>query len=1124
MNHPHIRAREIAQALNDQPGVKQILLSDEQESVVEAPLAPTLVVAGAGSGKTETMSLRVLYLLCQGMDPERILGLTFTRKAAGELSARLRLRIEQLIRTGLITPQTDTAWFAGSLNVSTYNAFASNVVKEYGLLLGVDPGAQLITDALKWQIMDEVLSHYTQQLPRLSRNSLIELALKLSDAMAEHAVSVADMRQYCAATIASIEEAPPSGRTKNPNPSFTKPYLETVRRQVQLLGLVEEYRRQKRVRQMIDFSDQMSYARQIVEQHPQVVDTLRGDYDAVLLDEFQDTSVGQLELLSRLFKDKPVMAVGDPNQAIYGFRGASAASLETFLEYFDTRGQGVRRYMTYAWRNDPKILDLANTISGANKQTDGTVKPLRSPKPEGGNVQYLYTQWQEDEYELVAQIIGQWKREDPTASIGVLGRKSGSLEPMLEACRTHHIPAVVTGMGGLLTQPVVADLRAVLKLSVDPTHGPSAMRLLANLDLAASDLRVLYEYAKHQRKRRRAPEDSSRTEFLADAIDSPPPAGWRARGDVFSEEASERVLDLARRLEHVREHMDRPLPTLVTTALHIFDLDIAIKSDPLTNAGMQAVDAFVDTVNDYVSQTQQASLRAFLDWIDVALEAERGLPAPSPTVDPTTVQIMTVHQAKGLEWDRVVVLDLMHGSFPSVDQAHNYKLATQARLDKHFQLKPRAQKGWMSDAGELPFELRMDRCKLDNTPILPLLPGLGSLDVREQKDVIEQYQYELAEYLEREERRIAYVAFTRPRTHLLLAGAWRKADAKSLQNPSLYLVEALASETASSYPDLCDDLPAVVIEPDEDATQPPKRASHMFPRKPGPARELITAGAERTREQVMRVHTGELSFNNLDLDPSNKDEAQLVAQVQSAIAHQRAKQKPADLTVDLSRLSATTMPQLLESTTEFALQLRRPLPQEPSDSAQLGTVFHEWAAQWAHLPAPLPETAEGLIQDDPDTVGEFETNPAFEALTEKQHEQLRVYQDRAIALFGDHPGFEAVETPFSVQFAALTVRGRIDALTTTAGKPHVIDWKTGAPPTRKRLGRAAQYATQLEVYRHAVAQERGIPTADVYAELVFLGGKTSLQNRRVSLAQLLELLPDYDFEKQLAQLSERERA
>ena len=373
--------------------------TDQQEKVITAPLKPTLVVAGAGSGKTATMSARVTYLVASGqVDPSQVLGLTFTRKATHELRERIENRLGQLYRYPGWTPSStrsntdelasadapstaagpSTAAEAGGSNsqvqeltavageatVATYNSFAGSLVREWGLEVGLETDTAVLTPASSWQIMYELMENWGQEFeePFSSLDSATELALQVANSLNENLLSVDEARELMADLGQNLKDL---RSVRGAAKAIDAKSLPAMTKRIQVLDLVERYIDYKRENSLVDFGDQVALACRIVTDErvgPRVIAQYRDRFKAVLLDEFQDTSVAQTILLSSLFAGCGVVAVGDPNQAIYGWRGASSAALGQFHRHF-SNGAGPVLQLSTAWRNDPQILQAANRIS-----------------------------------------------------------------------------------------------------------------------------------------------------------------------------------------------------------------------------------------------------------------------------------------------------------------------------------------------------------------------------------------------------------------------------------------------------------------------------------------------------------------------------------------------------------------------------------------------------------------------------------------------------------------------------------------------------------------------------------------------------------------------------------------
>ncbi|HWS58259.1 MAG TPA: UvrD-helicase domain-containing protein, partial [Actinotalea sp.] len=372
--------------------------TEEQVAIIEADLRPLLVVAGAGSGKTETMAARVVYLIANELvEPDRILGLTFTRKAAGELSDRVRSRLRTL-RARLDTGRHLSVFSAPA--VATYNSYAAGLVGDHALRLGLEPSARLLGEAGRWQLAHEVVERWTADLEvDLAASTITSAVLRLAGELAEHLVEPEDLRAECERVVAALGAAPLVDPVRAADRTLLAEIGRSVGLRVRLVDLVEEFTARKREREVLDFADQVALAARLAREAPEVGAAERARYGVVLLDEYQDTSVAQLVLLRSLFGagsgpgvGHPVTAVGDPHQSIYGWRGASAGGLARFVDDFPRVGPAGPApapclVLSTSWRNDRSVLDAANLLAAPLRAAEGSAGfalPLLRPGPLAG--------------------------------------------------------------------------------------------------------------------------------------------------------------------------------------------------------------------------------------------------------------------------------------------------------------------------------------------------------------------------------------------------------------------------------------------------------------------------------------------------------------------------------------------------------------------------------------------------------------------------------------------------------------------------------------------------------------------------------------------------------------------
>jgi len=1084
----------------------------EQVAVIEAPLRPMLVVAGAGSGKTETMAGRVVWLVANGfVAPEHILGLTFTRKAAAELAERVGLRLRRLADAGLLPPTLDehgAQSLAGVPTVSTYHAYSGRLVSEHGLRLGIEPDTRLLTEAAAWQYAAEAVARYDGDMDEVpnAESTVIGAVVDLAGELAEHLLEVGDLRDEIDRIVAAIDAAPPA-RPGAALPADVLKLRATLRARREVLPIVSRFQQLKRSRDAMDFADQVALAARLATEIPEVGSIERRRFHAVLLDEFQDTSEAQLALLRGLFvapgAPVRVTAVGDPHQAIYGWRGASATTLSRFpVEFADPAEAQVANLAT-TWRNDVRILDAANLISRPLREAavvEVTALRARPSAPPGSIAAGRY-ETQAAEAVAVAHWLAQVCSPGVTTA-AVLCRKRSQFAPIMAALEAHGIAFEVVGLGGLLLTPEVSDLVAVLRILSDPTRGDAVMRLVtgASCRLGAADLDGLHAWARERqhalsirdreaRDREGPPDadspaalrdlapDAADALSLAEAIDDLPLPDWVGRGrQRISGTALERLARVASALRALRSLRGMALVDMVGEAERALGLDIEVLARPdyTPSAARAHLDAFADVAASFSATADHPTLSAFLAWLDAAVEQERGLDLGHLEPARDAVQILTVHAAKGLEWDVVAIPGLVEGTFPAADSAktsHVVKpsVGEEAPLDPEtltpdpeyrWQVNPPKASGWLTGLQGVPYALRGDA---DGLPDLRTTGLDGKELLRELADFKSREGVrELTE-----ERRLAYVAVTRARSALLLTShVWGTQVTPRVTSP--FLREILAAAT-----DLGVELRSWAPMPDPDAVPPVtnptigQAAAVLWPVDPFAMRR---DALERAHAAVAEARATQLDVGieppalplGTALLPARFDavtgrDADAV-DVALLIAERRAAAEPRRPAVALpGHVTASDVVRLAQDPAEFARELRRPMPQPPAWAARRGTEFHAWVEQH-YARAALLDIVElpGAADDTADAEGVLPLARLQELFLASE------WADRVPR----HLEY-AVETVV----AGVAVRGRIDAVFDRAdGGVTVVDWKTGPRPH----GEVAHHRTlQLAAYALAFARLTG---------------------------------------------------
>lgn len=768
---------EVSAHLSHPDQLKELLgipFTPEQTACMTAPPAPQVIVAGAGSGKTTVMAARVVWLVGTGqVAPEQVLGLTFTNKAAGELAERVR---KALVRAGVTDPDTiDPDRPPGEPRISTYHAFAGQLLTDHGLRIGLEPTSRLLADATRFQLAARVLREAPGPYPALTKTlpALVSDLLALDGELAEHLVRPGGLTAHDTGLLRALEGA------RLTNADLRKvPEAAAARRE--LLDLVGRYRAAKSARDLLDFGDQIALSAELALTRPEVGGILRDEFRVVLLDEYQDTSVAQRLLLSGLFgggTGHAVTAVGDPCQAIYGWRGASVANLDDFPAHFPyADGTPATRFsLSENRRSGGRLLDLANGLATPLRAMHEGVEALR-PAPgaeRDGMVRCALLTTHTEEIDWLADSVAHLVRtgKEP-GEIAVLCRTAGDFAQIQGALVAREVPVEVVGLSGLLHLPEVADLVAVCEVLQDPGANASLVRLLTGprWRIGPRDLALLGRRARLLVHRGGGPDGGEDLDArLAAAVEGTDPAEVISLADAldtflesagapddrlpFSAAARVRFARLATELRDLRRSLADPLMDVLHRVLATTGLEVELSASPhaLAARRRETLGNFLDTAASFAALDGEAGLLAFLAFLRTAAQYEKGLDNALPGGE-NTVKVLTAHKAKGLEWDVVAVPGLVTGQFPS----------------------DRARETWTAQGKVLPHALRGD------APTLPEVTSWDAKGIKAFKDAMKAHQHT-------EELRLGYVTFTRPRSLLLGSGHWWGPSQKRTRGPSEFL-------------------------------------------------------------------------------------------------------------------------------------------------------------------------------------------------------------------------------------------------------------------------------------------------------------------------------------------------
>ena len=1096
----------------------------DQARVVESAASPALVVAGAGSGKTETMSMRVLWLVANGhVRADEILGLTFTRKAAGELAERIGERLAQLDeygRRGLLPHlsdivasdefarldgvkdplqrraiirdvieifarrvghEPDDAALADDLldrpRVSTYNAFADAIVRENAARIGRDPDAAMLSDSSAWIVARRVAVRAEgiglEEMDG-TLGPLVDAIRSLSAEMLDHRADPHAVRRYAARQAAEFAPFVDDALAK---PRSWESAHRALTALPTFLDLVAEYEAEKSRRGVLEFANQVSGALDVVEAAPDVVVQLREQYRVVLLDEYQDTSVLQTRLLAALFGDSAVMAVGDPNQAIYGWRGASADNIPSFPDDF-AREEPVQRFeLMTSWRNDASILTAANRLVRSFRLPPRTgVSELAQRGGAGaGEVDVRYPRTIDDEAAQVAEWFAERRARhtgrDPLTG-AVLFRSKAHMQKFADALGERGIPHRILGLGGLLSVPEVTDLVSALRVVHDPLQGSALIRILVGPRFAVgvADMGALHDLAVSLAKRDSAlaplsdevtqrVRDSAGVDeqvSIIDALDfvrrSRPDHGFFS---AFTREGLARLTEAGEMFDRLRRASSQPVPDLIRLIEQELRLDIELPANESRGAARTAaaqLRAFIDEVRGFLAVDERGTLGSVLSWLDHA-EKKDDMAPRSEAPEPGVVQLLTVHGSKGLEWDAVAVVRMVANEFPGSikNKAGGFRLGS----------LPNAFRG---DAAALPaFDWAAPAVIPDDTAL--------RAETKQLKAAFDAYEQGNRDHHADEERRLAYVAVTRAKRHLLLTGSYWAGQAAP-RNPGEYLVEILEALGR-------DPLPVMTKNPetkayDDENPYAGEGATIAWPLDAlGARRARVAAAADAVRRAAPAEPSPELR----------------------RLLEERAQRDASRAMPVPTRVPASKFKDYVVGFDETISALARPMPERPYRQTRLGTLFHQWVEQRSGLTGGAASTDDALWDID-----DGEEWAATTSATDDDARDLAALREKFER--SEWAGLQPIEVETEVDFPLTLDEGepphimicKLDAVYRRGDRIEIVDWKTGKAP--RTSAERADRMLQLALYRLAYHRRHGVPLDQIDVALFYVADELVLRDER----------------------------
>lgn len=583
---------------------------------------PLLVISGAGTGKTHVLTGRILHLILEkGTAPEEILALTFTEKAAQEMAGRV-----------------DAALPLGSAEVwiKTYHAFCDNVLRERGHEIGLSTDFKLLNEVDLWMFLKRHLLDFDLKYYRSLGNPQ-----KFLHSMQAHFSRLQDENIAPEQYLKYTKDTQKKAKTDEDK--------ENAEKQLELANAYGIYTKLLLENNYMDFGGLMAYALQLFEKRKSVLAEYQKRFRYILVDEFQDTNFAQNKIVMMLASaHKNLFVVGDDDQSIYKWRGASLTNIQYFHKEFP-RAKSI--VLNENYRSNQAILDCAYSAIQKNNPnrleiTENVNKKLRAVS--GRKVQipevHHFAALEEETEFVVNKAVASLMRGKNTA---ILVRTNALAIPFLDKLKHKKLPFQHFSESLLFTKPGIKDCMALLRVLADPRDDLALFRFLQLpfLEISMDALLKIVKKAKFQ------------TSSIFETMEG-------AKFETIKN-------DLLKLVEYSRT---RPVSEVLRRFLK--ESSYLKYLEKKGGEGLDDIAAFSEKIAEFEERNEHKSVSDFLTYAQLLEEIGRQ-PYETPVLDPNAIKVLTIHAAKGLEFDAVFVPGLVKSKFPSMSRSDAFEIPTE---------------------------------------------------------------------------------------------------------------------------------------------------------------------------------------------------------------------------------------------------------------------------------------------------------------------------------------------------------------------------------------------------------------------------------------------------------------
>lgn len=613
-------------------------LNSEQQAAVTHTGGALLIVAGAGTGKTTVITRRIAYLVEQKLaKPDEILALTFTEKAAEEMESR----VDQLLPLGNY-----------DLWISTFHSFCQRVLEQHGLDIGLPNNFQLLDEVQQWILVYKNFDNFNLNYyrPLGNPNRFIDALLDHFSKCKDEIIKPEDYFNYAEQIKLELD-----------NPDVVKgsdpEQVMEIQRIKEIADAYHTYNKLLLDNANLDFGDLINYTLELFQKRPNVLKYYQKKFKFILVDEFQDTNYAQYRLIKLLSDSSNVVVVGDDDQSIYKFRGASVSNILKFKDEFS----GVKEItLVKNYRSAQNILDLAYNFIQANNPDRlepklKIDKHLVSGSNEKGAIQVLEGRDLSEELDLVVKKILELKqayKDSNWNDFAVLVRANAAANEIIPRLEAAGITLTFMANRGLYRKRLIHDLISYCKLLISRHDSATFYRLFSfpKFAIDPNKMAAISDFAH------------KKAVSLYEAL-----IGIRTVPGISEAAIIRTELLLGLISKHAELAKTQTAVELFVTVVEDLGVRELLEPDTLQNAeNREYLEQFYKKIETFEEQNDDKTLRNFLVNLDLEMQAGSDGPIKfDPELGPESLKLMTVHSAKGLEFKFVFLVNLVDQRFPT---------------------------------------------------------------------------------------------------------------------------------------------------------------------------------------------------------------------------------------------------------------------------------------------------------------------------------------------------------------------------------------------------------------------------------------------------------------------------